>query len=91
MKDLTGETFHRWTFIGPYTETAKDERKWLGRCECGTEKAYSFGTYSTIEEATEARRKGEELRYTATAENPVSIRVERDGYGELNVRFEPAE
>jgi len=71
-------------------------------------KAYYLGTYSTIEEATEARRKGEELLHTGTAEyyarwkaiadadpewaaeNPISIRVERDGYGELNVRFEPA-
>jgi len=72
------------------------------------EKAYYLGTYSTIEEAIEARRKGEELLHTGTAEyyarwkaladadpewaeeNPISIRVERDGYGELKVRFEPA-
>lgn len=71
-------------------------------------KAYYLGTYSTIEEAAEARRKGEELLHTGTAEyyarwkaladadpvwaeeNPISIRVERDGSGELNVRFEPA-
>ncbi len=71
-------------------------------------KAYYLGTYSTIEEAIEARRKGEELLHTGTAEyyarwkaladvdpewaeeNPISICVERDGYGELSVRFEPA-
>ncbi len=71
-------------------------------------KAYYLGTYSTIEEAIEARRKGEELLHTGTAEyyarwkaladadpdwaeeNPISICVERDGYGELIVRFEPA-
>ncbi len=38
MKDLTGEKFHRWTVVGSYTETPKGERKWLCRCECGTEK-----------------------------------------------------
>ena len=71
-------------------------------------KAYYLGTYSTIDEAIEARRKGEELLHTGTAEyyarwkaladadpewaeeNPINIRVERDGYGQLNVWFEPA-
>ncbi len=71
-------------------------------------KAYYLGTYFTLEEAAEARRKGEELLHTGTAEyyarwkaladadpvwaeeNPISIRVERDGYGELKVWFEPA-
>lgn len=71
-------------------------------------KAYYLGTYSTLEEAAEARRKGEELLHTGTAEyyarwkaladadpewaaeNPINIRVERDGYGELKVWFEPA-
>lgn len=71
-------------------------------------KAYYLGTYSTIEEAIEARQKGEELLHTGTAEyyerwkaladadpawaeeHPISIRVERDGFGELKVWFEPA-
>ena len=38
MRDLTGEKFCRWTVIGPYAENPKGERKWLCRCECGTEK-----------------------------------------------------
>lgn len=70
-------------------------------------KAYYLGTYNTLEEAAEARRKGEELLHSGTVdyyarwkaladadpewaeENPISIRVERDTYGELKVRFEP--
>ncbi len=70
-------------------------------------KAYYLGTYDSIEDAIEARRKGEELLHTGTAEyyerwksradadpewaleNPISIRVERDSYGELKVWFEP--
>ena len=70
-------------------------------------KAYYLGTYDNIDDAIEARRKGEELLHTGTAEyyerwkkladadpdwaaeNPISIRVERDSYGELKVWFEP--
>lgn len=36
--DLTGSVFHRWTVIGGYILTPRKERKWLCRCECGTER-----------------------------------------------------
>lgn len=71
------------------------------------QKAYYLGTYVNIDDAAEARRKGEELLHSGTAEyyerwkaiadtdqvwakeNPINIKVERDGYGELKVWFEP--
>ena len=28
----------RWTVLGPYLETERGERKWLCRCDCGTER-----------------------------------------------------
>lgn len=70
-------------------------------------KAYYLGTYDNMDDAIEARRKGEDLLHTGTAEyyerwksladadpdwakeNPISIKVERDSYGELKVWFEP--
>lgn len=71
------------------------------------QKAYYLGTYVNIDDVAEARRKGEELLHSGTAEyyerwkaiadtdqvwakeNPINIKVERDGNGELKVWFEP--
>ncbi len=33
-----GDTFGRWSVLGGNIETEKGERKWLCRCECGTER-----------------------------------------------------
>ena len=79
---------------------------------CGEDRVsaegYYLGTYGNIDDAIEARRKGEELLHTGMveyysrwkeladadpewgAENPISIRVERNSYGELKVWFDPA-
>ncbi len=35
---MTGKTFGRWTVLDSYIITADNRRKWLCRCECGTEK-----------------------------------------------------
>ncbi|MBQ8603742.1 MAG: hypothetical protein IJ410_02725 [Oscillospiraceae bacterium] len=35
---LTGEKIGRWTVLDKYTTTGRNERKWLCRCECGTER-----------------------------------------------------
>ena len=35
---LAGQTFGRWNVQDAYIKTAKGERKWLCRCDCGTER-----------------------------------------------------
>lgn len=35
---MTGKTFGRWTVLDDFILTNNSERKWLCRCECGTEK-----------------------------------------------------
>lgn len=37
-RDLSNQTFERWTVLGDCIRTAKNERKWLCRCKCGTER-----------------------------------------------------
>lgn len=34
----TGTVIGRWTVLDTYEKTSKGERKWLYRCECGTER-----------------------------------------------------
>lgn len=36
--DLKGKVFGRWTIVGDFILTQNRERKWLCRCECGTER-----------------------------------------------------
>lgn len=38
MKSLLGEKFGRWTVIGDTPDEMSGERRWLCRCECGTER-----------------------------------------------------
>lgn len=38
VADLSGQRFGRWTVLNDVMHTAKRERKWLCRCECGTER-----------------------------------------------------
>lgn len=38
VPDLIGKVFQRWTVIGDCIYTDRGERKWLCRCECGTER-----------------------------------------------------
>ena len=33
-----GDAIGRWTVVGPYEATERNERRWLCRCECGTER-----------------------------------------------------
>ena len=35
---MTGKTFGRWTVLDSFITTDSGEKKWLCRCECGTEK-----------------------------------------------------
>lgn len=35
---MTGQRFGRWTVLDDYKLTAKGEKKWLCRCDCGTER-----------------------------------------------------
>ncbi len=37
-RKLTGQTFGRWTVLNSYERTKKGEKKWLCRCQCGTER-----------------------------------------------------
>ena len=36
--DLLNKEFYSWTVIGDSITTSSGERKWLCRCECGTER-----------------------------------------------------
>lgn len=36
--EFVGSKFGRWTVLGEYIKNNKQERKWLCRCECGTER-----------------------------------------------------
>ncbi len=36
--EITGRRFGRWTVVGPWVRTARGERKYLCRCDCGTER-----------------------------------------------------
>ena len=36
--NLTGQTFGRWTVLGPGDKNAKGEQKWLCQCECGSQR-----------------------------------------------------
>lgn len=38
VSSLSGQVFGRWTVLDSYVTTAKGERKWACRCECGTER-----------------------------------------------------
>lgn len=38
VPSLFGQVFGRWTVLDSYVTTAKGERKWACRCECGTER-----------------------------------------------------
>lgn len=35
---LAGRTFCRWTVLDDHIKMARSERKWLCRCDCGTER-----------------------------------------------------
>ena len=35
-RNLTSQTFGRWTVLDSYEKTKKGEKKWLCRCQCGT-------------------------------------------------------
>lgn len=35
---MQGQVFGRWTVMGPYEKNRKGERRWLCRCDCGTER-----------------------------------------------------
>ena len=37
-RNLTSQTFGRWTVLDSYEKTKKGEKKWLCRCQCGTER-----------------------------------------------------
>ena len=70
-------------------------------------KQYQLGSFSTLEEAADARKEAEKIIFDRSAEfleswkeradadpkwakeNPVSIRVNRDSAGDLNVTFLP--
>ena len=38
LKIKSGDRFGRWTVLDSYITTEKNERKWLCRCDCGTER-----------------------------------------------------
>lgn len=38
VQSLAGKTFGKWTVLDQFTVTPRGERKWLCRCECGTER-----------------------------------------------------
>ena len=42
-QNLQNARFGRWTVLGDFATTPKDERKWRCRCDCGTERyAYAL-------------------------------------------------
>lgn len=38
LRILSGQKFGRWTILDEYIITHRGERKWLCRCDCGTER-----------------------------------------------------
>ena len=38
LKFKAGDRIGRWTVLGEYELTGRNERKWLCRCDCGTER-----------------------------------------------------
>lgn len=82
---LAGQKIGRWTVLEDYTTNVFREQC-IGNqrrlfhsgkkhvVKIGVQKkVYSLGTYSTIKEAIKTRRKEEELLYTETTENLLSI------------------